>query len=274
MAKTDGVPLFVEELTKTVLESGLLDGRRRPLRAGRPAAAARDPVDPARLADGPPRPPRAGQGDRADRRRDRPRVLATSCSPRSRRSPEADLSAALDQLVAAELIFRRGTPPEATYRFKHALVQDAAYQSLLKRTRQQLHARIAELLESKFPEVVETQPELLARHYTEAGSAGKAVTYWQRAGERRCNDRPIWRRPLTSPRGWRCLRACRRPERARRELDLLTAMGPALTATKGYAAPEVETAYRRALELCQELGDTPRAVFGAARSLALSLPSS
>ena len=111
---------------------GPAGGRRRPLRADRPAAAARDPDDAARLADGPARPPRAGQGGRPDRRRDRPRVLATSCSLRSRLCPKTALGEALGKLVASELIFRRGSPPDATYTFKHALVQDAAYQSLLK----------------------------------------------------------------------------------------------------------------------------------------------
>ena len=123
-------------------------GRRRSLRAVRPAAAARDPDDAARLADGPPRPPRAGQGGRADRRRDRPRVLPRAARRGRRRCPRAELGDALDQLVASELVFRRGAPPDATYSFKHALVQDAAYQSLLKSKRQQLHARIAEALEA------------------------------------------------------------------------------------------------------------------------------
>ena len=116
-------------------------GRGRPLRAGRAAAAARDPGDAARLADGPPRPPRAGQGGRADRRRasaasSRYELLAAVAG----RCPRPSCSAALDQLVAAELVFRRGTPPDATYSFKHALVQDAAYDSLLSGKRQQLHA--------------------------------------------------------------------------------------------------------------------------------------
>ena len=139
------------------------------------------------------------------------------------------------------------------------MVQDAAYQSLLKRTRQQYHRPIAELLESKFPEVVETQPELLAGHYTEAGSASKAVSYWQRAGERALQRSASQEATAHLTKGLEVLGAMPEGrERARRELDLLTAMGHALTAAKGYAAPEVEPAYRRALELCQELGDTPR----------------
>ena len=143
LAETDGVPLFVEELTKAVLESGLLAGRGRSLRAVGPAAAARDPGDACRTSLmarldrlG------AGQGGGADRGGDRPGVLHELLAAVADLA-ESELRDALDQLSAAELVFRRGTPPEAIYTFKHALVQDAAYQSLLKSRRQQLHARIA-----------------------------------------------------------------------------------------------------------------------------------
>ena len=113
------------------------------------------------------------------------REFSTSCSPRLA-MPEADLGAALDQLVASELIFRRGTPPTATYSFKHALVQDAAYQSLLKSRRQQLHARIAEALETRFLRSRDARPEVLARHLTEGGLAerrfpiGAGPANWRR----------------------------------------------------------------------------------------------
>ena len=183
VARTDGVPLFVEELTKTVLESGLLADAGDHYELSGPLPPLAIPTTLHELADGAPRPPRAGQGGRADRRRDRPRVLATSCSPRCRRCPRTKLGDALDQLVGSELVFRRGAPPDATYSFKHALVQDAAYQSLLKSKRQQLHARIAEVLEERFPDVGETQPEVLAQHLTEAGLAERAIPYWRRAGE-------------------------------------------------------------------------------------------
>jgi hypothetical protein len=95
------------------------------------------------------------------------------------------------QLVAAEFLYRQGLPPQATYRFKHALIQDAAYQSLLKNTRQQHHQRIAQVLESRFPETVETQPELLAHHYTEAGLSARAVPYWQTAGQRSTHQEAV-----------------------------------------------------------------------------------
>ena len=141
---------------------------------------------------------------RSPRRSTTPCSRASTASPRSRKSPrsaprsaassphallaavadrpEAELQAALDQLVSSELVFRRGAPPEATYSFKHALVQDAAYGTLLKSKRQHLHARIAQVLEEQFPETAQAQPELLAHHCTQAGLVGKAVDYWYKAG--------------------------------------------------------------------------------------------
>ena len=100
------------------------------------------------------------------------------------RKPEAELGSALDRLIAAGLLFRQGVPPHATYLFKHALVQDAAYGTLLREPRRSLHARIAETLESQFAEIAESQPELLARHYTEAGLIEKAAGLWGKAGQR------------------------------------------------------------------------------------------
>src|SRR5207302_3116675 len=97
---------------------------------------------------------------------------------------EGTLQQGLRQLVEAELLYQRGIPPQATYLFKHALIQDAAYQSLLRSTRQQHHQRIAQVLEARFPETAATQPELLAHHYTEAGVLTQAILYWQRAGQR------------------------------------------------------------------------------------------
>jgi class 3 adenylate cyclase len=177
VAKTDGVPLFVEELTKTVLESGLLKdaGDHYELAGALPPLALPSTLHDSLLA-------------RLDRLapvkeiaqigaalgREFSHGLLAGVADR----PEADLQAGLDQLVAAELVYRRGTPPEVTYSFKHALVQDAAYGTLLKSRRQQLHARIAQVLTDQFPEMVETQPELLAHHCTQAGFIEKAVEYW------------------------------------------------------------------------------------------------
>ena len=182
VAKTDGVPLFVEELTKTVLESGLLretDG----------AYALTGPLPllaiPATLHDS------------LMARLDRLATVKTvaqlgavlgrtfSYAVLQAVTPldEAALQQALARLVEAELLYQRGVPPQATYLFKHALIQEAAYQSLLKSTRQQYHQQIAQVFETRFPAVVETQPELVAHHYTEAGLAEQAVPYWHRAGQ-------------------------------------------------------------------------------------------
>ena len=157
------------------------------------------------------------------------------------------------------MLYQRGRPPRAKYIFKHALIQDAAYASLLRRPRQQAHLQVAELLEARFPDMVETNPELVAYHYSEAEVADRAVDYYQQAGERasRMSANPEAIAHLTK--GLEVLGAMPDgPERMRRELDLLTAMGPALIAIKGYAAREVESTYRRALELCRELGDAPQ----------------
>jgi predicted ATPase len=168
--------------------------------------------------------------------------------------PEDKLGDALDQLVASELVFRRGTAPEAIYSFKHALVQDAAYQSLLKSKRQQLHARIADVLEQRFSDVGDTQPEVLAQHLTEADSAERAIPYWRRAGElaagRSANPEAI----AHLSKGLDLVGALpNAPERREEELALLLALGAPLIATKGLAL-EVGETYSRASALCEQLG--------------------
>ena len=169
------------------------------------------------------------------------------------------LDGALTQLTESGLAFRRGTPPEATYTFKHALVQDAAYDSLLKSRRQTLHGKIASVMEERFPDIKTAEPEVLAHHYTEAGVTAEAIPYWQRAGqraiERSANAEAISH--LTE--GLKLLKTLLdTPERARRELELQTTLGPALIATKGFAAPDVEQTYGRARDLCQQVGETPQ----------------
>jgi predicted ATPase len=153
-------------------------------------------------------------------------------------------------------VFRRGSPPDATYSFKHALVKDAAYQSLLKSKRQQLHARVAQVFEDRFPAVVETQPELLAYHLTEAGLDARAADAWARAG-RAALGRSAMREAANSlSRAVGLLRGMpSSPERQRLELDLLGALGVALTNTLGPASPEAQAAHERASQLSQELGD-------------------
>ena len=171
---------------------------------------------------------------------------------------ENRLIAALEQLVAAELLYQRGRPPKARYVFKHALIQDAAYASLLKGTRQQLHQRTAQVLEAQFSEVVATQPELLAHHLTEAGHPAQAVAYWQRAGERAVGRSANLEAISHLTTGLAVLQALpETAERTQQELLLQITLGPALMNTEGFAAPEAEHAYARARALCQRVGETP-----------------
>jgi predicted ATPase len=171
---------------------------------------------------------------------------------------EADLQRSLHTLIDAEILFARGEPPAATYIFKHALLQETAYQSLLKRTRQQLHARVAQVLEERFPERVATEPEVLARHYEQAGLAAQAITHYQRAGERAtqrlANEEAIGhlRRALAL--------VATLPETRKRhqlELGLQLAIGAPLAAARGWSHTEYEQAYTRARELASQLGESP-----------------
>jgi predicted ATPase len=164
----------------------------------------------------------------------------------------------LHQLVAAEFLYQRGVPPQATYTFKHALIQDVAYQSLLRSTRQQHHQRIAQALEAQFPETVATQPELVAQHYTTAGCHEQAVVYWQRAGQQ-ASERSAYLEAISHvTTGLELLTTLpETPEHTQQALTLHIALGAALLVTKGHAAPEVEHVYTRARALCQQLGETP-----------------
>jgi predicted ATPase len=180
---------------------------------------------------------------------------------------EYTLQAGLSQLVAAELLYQRGRPPRARYVFKHALIQDAAYASLLKSTRQQIHQRTAQVLEAQFPEMVATQPELLAHHLTEAGRSAQAVGYWQRAGERAVARSAHLEAISHLTTGLAVLQTLpETAERIQQELLLQIRLGPALMMTKGFAAPEAEHAYARARELCQRGGETPQ-LFSVLRGL-------
>jgi len=172
-------------------------------------------------------------------------------------------------MVAAEFLYQQGLPPQATYRFKHALIQDAAYQSLLKSARQQHHQRIAQVLESQFPEVCETQPELLAHHYTEAGLSTQAIPYWQTAGQRAAQRSAHQEAVGHLTKGVEVLQTLPdTPERTQQDLRLHVALGVSLMAVKGRAAPEVERVYTRARALCQQVGDTPQ-LFPVLRGLFL-----
>jgi predicted ATPase len=172
---------------------------------------------------------------------------------------EAMLQHELGRLVEAEIVYQRGMPPQSTYVFKHALIQDAAYASLLKSTRQQYHQRIGQVLEGQFPETVDHQPELLAHHYTEAGLNAQAVRYWHTAGQR-AMERSAYVEAISHlTTGLALLRTLpETPDRVQRELSFQITLGASLMATKGYAAQEVEHAYTRARELCQQVGETPQ----------------
>jgi predicted ATPase len=174
---------------------------------------------------------------------------------------EDTLRRGLQQLVAAEFLYQQGLPPQATYRFKHALIQDAAYQSLLRSTRQLYHQRIAQVLEGHFPETAETQPEWLAHHYTQAGLTEQAVPYWQRAGQH-ASDRSAYLEAISHvTTGIELLKTLpETPERTQHAVTLYIALGAALQMTKGHAAPEVEHAYTQARAWCQQVGETPELV--------------
>lgn len=172
---------------------------------------------------------------------------------------EESLQQGLRQLVEGELLYQRGLPPQATYVFKHALIQDTAYQALLKSKRQQLHQQIAQVLEERFVETKETQPELLAHHYTEAGLVRQAIPYWQQAGQRAVQRSAHAEAISHLTKGIELLTILPdTPERAQQELTLQVALGSPLMATKGFADPEVEQTYTRAQELCQQVGETPQ----------------
>jgi TOMM system kinase/cyclase fusion protein len=257
VAKTDGVPLFVEELTKMVLESGLLQEQedRYALTGPLPPLAI-----PATLHDS-----LMARLDRlatvktiaqlgATLGREFTYDLLQAVSPWD----EGTVQRGLHQLVEAEFLYQTGLPPQATYRFKHALIQEEAYQSLLRSTRQQHHQRIAQVLEAQFPDTAQTQPELLAHHYTEAGLNELAVAYWHQAGQR-ANERSAFVEAIADlTQGLELLKT--QPdtqERARQELALHLDLRAPLVATQGYGAPAVEQTNTRARELCAQLGDTP-----------------
>ena len=180
---------------------------------------------------------------------------------------EGTLQRELGRLVEAEIVYQRGVPPQSTYVFKHALIQDAAYASLLKSTRQHYHQRIAQVLEARFPETAETQPELLARHYTEAGLTEQAVHYWHHAGQRAI-ERSAHVEAIAHLRQGLALFETlpEAPQRLQRQVDMLIALGASLFATKGHASPEVGETYTRARQLGHSLDD-PHQLFPVLRGL-------
>jgi class 3 adenylate cyclase/tetratricopeptide (TPR) repeat protein/energy-coupling factor transporter ATP-binding protein EcfA2 len=253
--RTDGVPLFVEEMTKAVLEAESEGAAKRaigvvpsPVRAV-PASlhaslmARLDRLGPAK---------EAAQVGGAIGREFSYSLLAAVMDER-----EVELNSALDRLIAAGLLFRQGAPPHATYLFKHALVRDAAYGTLLREPRRALHARIAEALESQFPEIAEHQPEVLAHHFTAAGLAGRAVDWWEKASEHALARSAYVEAANHLARALEILAA--QPEsksRDKREFQLRLRLRPPLYATKGFASPEMEENFARASMLAERLGES------------------
>ena len=258
--RAGGIPLYVEEFTKMVQESAAPD------QAGRGDAGSRAGPRreiPATLQD-----LVMARLDRMDGERDVAQLAATLgrefsyeliAAVASRDEPT--LQAELAKLVQAEILYAKGRIPCCTYIFKHALLEDALYNTLVKGKRQQFHGRIAEALEARFPQTTDTQPELVAHHFTEAGLAEVAIGYWLKAGlrsrERSAEDEAI----SHLNRGLTLLRALdESPGRDARELELLTALGTAYIASRGYAAPEVGPVFRRSRELCERFGQSPQLV--------------
>jgi TolB-like protein/class 3 adenylate cyclase/tetratricopeptide (TPR) repeat protein len=252
--RTDGVPLFIEELTKSVLESRLLreEPDRYVLDRAVPLFAIPTTLHASLLA-------------RLDRLASVRHVAQIGAAIGREFSyellravsgiPAEELQASLARLVASELVFQRGTPPDAVYTFKHALVQDAAHDSLLRSSRQRLHAQIAEALETHSPELMDSQPEVFAQHYAEAGLVEKSAACWGKAGHRSAARAAMAEAAAQLQKGLDQLALLPdTPERRRQELEFCSALGAVLLTVKGGGAAEVGHAYARARELWEQLG--------------------
>jgi class 3 adenylate cyclase/predicted ATPase len=250
--RTDGIPLFVEEMTKAVLETGS-ESVAEQTAAAVPLHALAVPASlhaslMARLDRLGPAKEVAQIGSAIGREFSHALLAAVV------RKPERELQSALDRLDQAGLLFRQGVPPHANYLFKHALVQDAAYGTMLRSRRQRLHGEIASTLEEAFPEIVETQPEILARHCAEAGLDEKAQKYWRTAGEQAVRQASN-REAIGHFRQALALNEKLPPDvgRSRTELAILSQLGPALMSVHGWSAPEVGVVFERAEDLARQL---------------------
>jgi class 3 adenylate cyclase/tetratricopeptide (TPR) repeat protein len=252
LTRADGVPLYLEEITKAVVESS----GRAPVRP----EASRDPAIPATLQDS-----LAARLDRLGTSKTVAQLAATLgrtfefklLHVVSGMSEDA-LRAELDRLVAAELLYRRGTPPNESFIFKHALIQDAAYESLLRRTRQQYHLAIVEALIAHLPDTAQAHPELLAHHYAGAGLPREAIEKWTIAGQRAMVRSAFTEAAVIFSRALSELPALSSPsERDQTEIVLRSGLGLALISTRGWAVPEVEQNYARTLQLCESFGNVP-----------------
>jgi class 3 adenylate cyclase/tetratricopeptide (TPR) repeat protein len=257
LARTDGVPLFIEELTKTVLESGLLQEQDGQYVLERPLPSLAIPTTlhaslMARLDRLAPVREVAQIGAVAGREFHYELLNAVAGLTREK------LEEALGQLARSELIFRRGESPHAVYTFKHTLVRDAAYASLVKSRRVYLHAAIANALEQRFPDVVQTQPETLAHHLAEAGLIEKSIGYWLQAGKNAALRSANLEAIAHLQRGIELTSRLPASEsKDRSELDFQLVLGPSLIATHGPAASTAVATFARARELCERLGEPP-----------------
>jgi class 3 adenylate cyclase/predicted ATPase len=257
--RTDGIPLFVEEMTKAVLEAGS-EGAAQQTAAAILSSALAVPASLQALL--------MARLDRLGSAKEIAQIGAAIGREFSHgllaavvHKPDAELGSALDRLLAAGLLFRQGVPPNATYLFKHALVQDAAYGTLLREPRRTLHARIAEILESQFAESAERQPELLARHCTEAGLIEKAASLWGKAGQRSLQRSALVEATEQFTRALAQIATLPATPRLRREqIKLQVALITPLIHVNGYAAPETKAAAERArllIEQAEALGEPP-----------------
>lgn len=254
--RTGGIPLFVEAVTRSIIETGALRETEdrfvlaEPLPPGLIPTTVHDSLM-ARI-------------DRLGADKSIAQMASTigrdftfELLRRVSGQDAADLERVMGRLLDLDLVSQDGIPPNATYTFKHALIQDAAYESLLRKTRQEYHGKIAETLLAQFPETVEHRPELVAHHFTGGGNAAMAVKFWLVAGQaalgRAANHEAI----AHLKRGLALVSQLPEPERLTQELELQAAIAPALTATQGWASPELDRAYRRAQELLDLIGDTP-----------------
>ena len=257
--RTDGIPLFVEEMTKAVLEAES-EGAAEHAVATFPSPTVAVPASlhaslMARL-DRLGSAKEVAQIGAAIGREFSHALLAATAS-----KPDAQLNSALDRLIAAGLLFRQGVPPHASYLFKHALVQDAAYGTLLREPRRALHARIAKTLESQFAEIAENQPELLARHCAEAGLMEKAAALWGKAGQRSLARSALVEAVAQFTHGLNQIATLPATPALRREqIKLQVALITPLVHVKGYAAPETKAAAEQAhllIEQADALGESP-----------------
>jgi hypothetical protein len=245
--RSDGVPLFLEELTKAVMEAGVTNAADRLSRISSAASLVPATLHASLMArlDRLPLGKEIAQIGSAIGREFSSELLAAVAG-----WPPRKLGEAIAQLAGAGLIFQRGTPPETTLLFKHALIQDAAYAAMLRGRRQELHSRIAHVLEGRFPTTVETEPELVAHHLATAGEAAKSIPYWLRAGERAGPSAE----KVNIRGGNRPRRRADSPDKLRLELSLRSTLNQSLMALYGYSSDDVGTGTARVLDLCRQIG--------------------